>query len=236
MNVPLSKKEKIKILNTEDLYAIMQQVLLREEKISRSKAAGKQGQEYFWVVGLTQEDHILFIELIHSGSVSSTTVEPMEVFSLSLQKGAFKIILCHHHPSGTLAPTTVDKDITDRLIQVGRIVNTPVIDHQIISPEGYVSFADTGLLQELHKSIKYVPSFEVTQRIQAEAQEIIKKGNAEAKARIELMEQAIEHERTRAEEAETKLKTVAKNLKEKGLALKTIAEVTGLALKDIEKL
>src|SRR3989338_5228478 len=98
MNVPLSNEEKIKILNGDDLYGIMQRVLLREEKIDRNK-------EHFWIIGLENNNRMLFIELVSLGSVNTTIAEPMEVFSFALQKQAVKIILVHNHPSGELLPS-----------------------------------------------------------------------------------------------------------------------------------
>lgn len=222
MNVPLSKKEKIKILNTEDLYGIMQQVLLREDKID-------QDREHFWVIGLANNNRILFIELVSMGSVNKTIVEPMEVFSLALQKRAVHLILCHNHPSGDLTPSAEDKDLTDRLIQVGLIVNLPVLDHQIISTKGYLSFEYTGLMAQLRNSIKYVPSFEMAKRFRTEAAAIMDKREVEFQALIKNMEGQLQQK-------QEKLRASALTMKKAGMALAVIAEVTGLSLEEVEGL
>ncbi|MCY1634971.1 JAB domain-containing protein, partial [Marinifilum sp. D737] len=143
------------------------------------------------------------------GTINQTLVEPMEVFSLALQKRAVKIILCHNHPSGELTPSDSDKDITDRLIQVGIIVNTKVIDHLIISDKSFLSFNDIGLLAELKKSTRYVPSYVLEQRIRKEAADIAK----------------------RNEKVE-----IAKQLKRNGVDEETIALSTGLSLEEVQKL
>lgn len=202
MNITLTEAEKIKILNSDDLYRVMQQILLREDKID-------QDREHFWVVGLATNNRILFIELISKGTIDQTIVEPMEVFSLALQKRATKIILVHNHPSRELKPSEGDKDTTDRLIQVGIIVDTFVIDHLIISDRSYLSFADIGLLDELKQSLKYVPPYVVVQRIKKEAAQI-----AEQKSR----------------------KQIAKKLKEQGMPPASISEATGLTVEEIEKI
>lgn len=98
MNVKLSTEQKIKVLNCEDLVRIMQQILMRENKIGRNK-------EHFWIVCLANNNRILMIELISLGTVNSTLVEPMEVFSFALQKRAVQIILVHNHPSGETEPS-----------------------------------------------------------------------------------------------------------------------------------
>ncbi len=136
MNVKLSSAQKIKLLNSEAIYPVMQQVLLRENKIGRNK-------EHFWIIGLVQNNKILYIELISLGTVNTTLVEPMEVFSIALQKRSVQIILIHNHPSGGLTPSKSDQRLTDRLLQVGKFLNMPVIDHLILSEEGYYSFYDS---------------------------------------------------------------------------------------------
>lgn len=202
MDIKLTKEEKIKILNSDDIYGIMQHVLLRENKID-------QNREHFWVIGLENNNRILFIELISLGTVNKTLAEPMEVFSFALQKRAVKIILCHNHPSGELKPSDADKDISDRLIQVGIIVDTEVIDHLIISDKSYLSFKDIGLLEELAKSTKYVPKYVLEQRFKKEVTEIAKR-----KEKIE----------------------IAKELKRRGALNEDISGITGLSIEEIEKL
>ena len=202
MDIQLKEAEKIKILNSDDIYGIMQRILLREQKID-------QNREHFWVIGLENNNRILFIELVSLGTVNQALVKPMEVFSLALQKRAVKIIICHNHPSGELKPSDADKDITDKLIQVGIIVNTPVLDHLIISTKSYLSFGDIGLFQELELSTKYVPPYKLAERIRKEALAIGERNKA-----IEM----------------------AKELKRDNIDAETIARYTGLSIETINAL
>ena len=160
----------------------------------------------YWIAN---NNRILFIELVSLGTVNKTLAEPMEVFSFALQKRAVKIILCHNHPSGELKPSEGDKNVSDRLIQVGIIVDTEVLDHLIISDKSYLSFKDTGLLDELKKSTKYVPKYVLEQRIKKEATEIAKKKNT-----IE----------------------IAKELKRIDVSDEKIILATGLTLEEVKKL
>jgi DNA repair protein RadC len=164
MQVKLTEIEKIKILNSEDIYLVMQRVLMRENKIERNK-------EHFWIIGLANNNRILYIELISLGPVTSTPVQPMEVFSIALQKRTVKIVLVHNHPAGSLKPSDEDKDITDRLIQVGLFLNIPVIDHLIITEKTYYSFNDSNLLYELSLSKKYVLPYKEQERLLKEREE-----------------------------------------------------------------
>ncbi|MEP1488004.1 MAG: JAB domain-containing protein [Algibacter sp.] len=202
MDIKLTEEEKIKILNSDDIYGIMQKVLLRENKID-------QNREHFWVIGLANNNRILFIELVSLGTVNKTLAEPMEVFSFALQKRAVKIILCHNHPSGELKPSEGDKNVSDKLIQVGIIVDTEVLDHLIISDKSYLSFKDTGLLDELKKSTKYVPTYVLEQRIKKQVIEITKH-----KEKVE----------------------IAKELKRRGTMDEDISGITGLSIEEVKKL
>lgn len=205
MNIPLSDSERIKILNGNDLYGVMQKILLREEKID-------QDRELFWVVGLANNNRILFIELISLGSVNQTLAEPMEVFSLALQKRSVSIVIVHNHPSGELAPSVRDKDTTDRLIQVGKIVNLEVYDHLIISTNTYLSFRDIGLMDELKLSTKYVPQYQLEEQYKKEAERL-----AEKKATLR--------------ESEIALKLLGM-----GYSIEDVSEATGIPIEEIRSL
>lgn len=184
MNIELREAERIKVLNSDDIYSIMQSILLREDKID-------QNREHFWVIGLENNNRILFIELISLGTVNKALVEPMEVFSFALQKRAVRIILCHNHPSGELSPSAEDLDVTDRLIQVGIIVDTNVADHLIITPTTYLSFENSGLMTELKLSTKYVPPYVLEQRIAKEAAEIAEERHA-IKVALQLKKEGVD--------------------------------------------
>ncbi|TRX46295.1 helix-turn-helix domain-containing protein [Fulvivirga sp. M361] len=206
MNIKLTNSQKIKILCSDDIYSIMQKILLRENKIDRNR-------EHFWTISLDNAHKILNIELVSMGSATKTVVEPMEVFSIPLQKRAVRIILVHNHPSGEIKPSKEDLDITDRLIQAGRILQTPVLDHLIITEKTFFSFEDVGLIKELEQSTKYVTAYELKRRYQKEA---LEKGNIEGKK-----EKAIE---------------MAKAMKEEGIAIEIIAKISGLSPNTIKRL
>jgi DNA repair protein RadC len=182
MDITLSEAERIKILNADDLYDIMQRILLRENKIDKNR-------EHFWVAGLENNHRLLFIELISLGTVNKTFAEPMEVFSLALQKRAVKIVLIHNHPTGELKPSDSDKDLTDRLIQVGLIVNTQVVDHLIITEKSYLSFEDTGLMEQLKKSTKWVPAYKEQEKMKKEVAT-----SAERKKALEIARELLKRE------------------------------------------
>ena len=165
MTITLTPEQKKKLLNSEDVYSVMQEILLREEKIDQEK-------EHLWIIGLASNNGILFLELVSLGSVNATVVEHMNVFRVSVMKGAVNVILVHNHPSGELAPSDEDIDLTDRHHQVGRILNIQLLDHLIISDKNYLSFTASGMMEGIKKSTKWVPQFELVEKIKAQEKKI----------------------------------------------------------------
>ncbi|CAA0198552.1 DNA repair protein [Tenacibaculum maritimum] len=160
MNVRLSKEQKTPISDSTDIYKVMQQVLLRENKIRRN-------QEHFWVIGLDNAHKILFLELVALGAVNRVNVNPPDVFRMGIYKLAVKMILIHNHPSGNIMPSKSDTNFTDRLLKIGQFIKIEIIDHLIISEKEYISFADEGIIEELQKST----SFTIMDKEQRELEE-----------------------------------------------------------------
>jgi DNA repair protein RadC len=131
MNIRLTKEDKIKIANTKDISKIMQRILMRQNKLHRKK-------EYFWVVGLNNDNTIEYIELVAIGHLNKVHIDPVEVFSFAVSKKCKKLILCHNHPSGNLKVSEEDIEITKKLEKGGAILNIRILDHFIISEEDYI--------------------------------------------------------------------------------------------------
>ena len=139
MNIRLSKEQKIKIGSPDDIFEIMQKILLRENRVGQAK-------EHFWVMGLDTNHKISYIELVSLGSVSTAVVTPLEVFHLAVGKKSPKVVLVHNYPSGSLEPSASDKALTATLVSGANTLAIEVLDHLIISPAGYYSFSENGLL------------------------------------------------------------------------------------------
>jgi len=207
MNIKLSEAQKKAAVNSSnDIAAIMQQILKRENKLGR-------GQEHFWVVGLNNTGKILFIELIGLGRQNRVTANPPDVFRMAIYKLAVTLIMVHNHPSGEMKPSNPDRLITDRIIKVGEIISIDVIDHIIISEKEHFSFADAGIIAELKKS----DTWRIVEKEELELKEFKQKMNDER----------VKNENSLA---------IAKKLKAAGLDEATIKKATGVSLGEIRKL
>lgn len=103
-------------------------------------------QEEFKVLLLNRANRVLGVNTVSKGGVAGTLVDPKLVFNVSLKCNASAIILAHNHPSGNLNPSVNDKQLTKKLKSAGDFLDIKVLDHLIITPDGYFSFADEGLL------------------------------------------------------------------------------------------
>jgi DNA repair protein RadC len=102
--------------------------------------------EVFVVVFLNRVNRINHIEEISSGGITGTVADPRIILKKALQEDAVSIILCHNHPSGSLKPSRADEELTVKIIEASRYLDIRVLDHIIVSEEGYFSFADEGLM------------------------------------------------------------------------------------------
>jgi DNA repair protein RadC len=80
------------------------------------------------------------------GGTSGTVVDPKQLFKSVLSENGVQIILAHNHPSGNLNPSSSDISLTKKLKEAGKLLDIPVLDHLIITNEGFFSFADEGLM------------------------------------------------------------------------------------------
>lgn len=102
--------------------------------------------EEFWTILLGRSNKVLGKELISKGGMTLTIADPKVIFRSALLNNATGIILIHNHPSNNLKPSHQDIDLTKRLASAGRLLEIQVFDHLIIADNGYMSFADEGLL------------------------------------------------------------------------------------------
>ena len=102
--------------------------------------------EVFAVIFLNQANKIIHFEVISKGGITGTVADPRIILRLALEFGAVGIILCHNHPSGNLNPSNADKSITKKIGDAASLMDIKLLDHIIVSDEGYYSFMEEGLL------------------------------------------------------------------------------------------
>lgn len=136
-SIELSKRYLIqhnkRITSAEDVY--------RELKPFSTKT-----QEHFLVMTLDGASHIINTRTVFIGTLNQSLVHPREVFADAIADRAAGIIVAHNHPSGTLAASRADLQITQRLKEVAALVGIELLDHVILAKDGFYSFSDEGVL------------------------------------------------------------------------------------------
>lgn len=101
-------------------------------------------RESFMVVYLNRANRVLATEVVSTGGVTGTIADPKIIFKRALELQASHLILSHNHPSGNLQPSQADRKLTEKIKQAALLIDMEVIDHIIVSDQGYYSFADSG--------------------------------------------------------------------------------------------
>lgn len=133
--------------------------LAREEPEARGRIAGPRDvyercapsmrdlrQEEFRVLLLNTQHAVVRELVITRGILDASIVHPREAFRAAIVESAAAVILVHNHPSGDPLPSPEDREVTRQLVEAGKIVGIPVLDHVVVGDGRYVSFVEAGLL------------------------------------------------------------------------------------------
>jgi DNA repair protein RadC len=126
-------KEQLKVLSPQDIFLSMKDI-------------GNQKKEHFVAIYLDTRNQEIAREVISIGTLNSSLVHPREVFEPAIRNLAASIIIVHNHPSGDLNPSHEDLLITKKLVDSGNLLDIHVLDHVIISRQGYVSLKEKNLI------------------------------------------------------------------------------------------
>lgn len=129
----LKDKKAILILSPEAVWQELKDI--RDHK-----------KEHFVVFYLDTRNQIIKKEIISIGSLNANLVHPREVFEPAVKNLAAQIIVAHNHPSGDIEPSNDDIEITKRLVESGRILGIEIIDHIIVTRNGFLSFSERKLI------------------------------------------------------------------------------------------
>lgn len=131
----IKKSELITIQSSTDAYKVFKQIF---------NADTFDWVEESIILCLNRANKVVGFYKISSGGTTGTVVDPKVIFTVALNCAASGIILAHNHPSGNLQPSQSDKDITMKLKDAGKLLDINVLDHIILTDEGFYSFTDNG--------------------------------------------------------------------------------------------
>ncbi len=130
MKIKLSKEQKLEIEKPTQIHPFIKKILKQENKIGQSR-------EHFWVVGLSMNLKILFIDLLSLGKFTPKSIIPREVFQEAIKHSAQKIILLRYEPYQMGNIRKKDKNLLNRVLKIGKILDIEIAD--------YIVFCDSDL-------------------------------------------------------------------------------------------
>jgi DNA repair protein RadC len=122
-----------KITSSKVVFEIMQPII------------GELAHEEFWVLYLNNSNKVIHKAQLSKGGITGTVVDSRIIFKTALECNATSLILTHNHPSGKLLASEADKEVTKKLKLAGQQMDIFVLDHVIITENGYFSFNDNGI-------------------------------------------------------------------------------------------
>ena len=106
-----------------------------------------ESKEHFAVLLLNTKNHVLAMPVISVGTLSASIVHPREVFQAAISHAAASMILVHNHPSGDPTPSSEDIAVTRRMVEAGKVMDIPVLDHIILGDDKFISLKEKGMIQ-----------------------------------------------------------------------------------------
>lgn len=135
LTVKISERPQIK--ESKDAYAVLRH---------HWNAGKMELQEEFKVLFLNRSNRVLHLFEASSGGVAGTVADPKIILMAALKAAACTVVLAHNHPSSSLKPSREDELLTAKIKQACTLLDIKVLDHLILTSEGYFSFADEGIL------------------------------------------------------------------------------------------
>lgn len=125
--------EHMKITSSKAVFEIMQPII------------GELPHEEFWVLYLNNSNKVMYKAQLSKGGITGTVVDIRLLFKMALEQNATAVLLTHNHPSGKLLASEADIQITKKIKEAGKTLEIHVLDHIIITENGYLSFQDAGI-------------------------------------------------------------------------------------------
>lgn len=122
-----------KITSSKMVFEIMQPII------------GELPHEEFWVLYLNNSNKVIHKSQLSKGGLTGTVVDVRLIFKTAFEHNAISIILTHNHPSGKLLASDADIQITKKIKEASKHLEINVLDHIIITENGFYSFNDEGI-------------------------------------------------------------------------------------------
>lgn len=126
----------LQIMSSKDCYEVLKDIY--KDNMDHHEA--------FNIMLLDMKSSIIDIVQVGQGNTKGVVINTNAIFQAAILANADKIILSHNHPSGNLNISDKDKEITTKMIKAAKLLDKEILDHIVITRNGYISMVDEGLI------------------------------------------------------------------------------------------
>jgi len=109
-------------------------------------------QEFVLLYTLNTKNQIISRNILFIGTLNESLIHPREIFKRAIMDSSNAFILIHNHPSGDYEPSKEDNYFTKTIEKASKFMKIQILDHIIISKNGYYSYKEEGKLNESRKN------------------------------------------------------------------------------------
>ena len=106
-------------------------------------------QEELLVILIDNKKRLISYKKMYKGTSNASYASPKEIFNYAIREGADALVIMHNHPSGIVTPSNADKMLTNSIIETGKVIGIPLLDHIITNGKEYYSFFDNEVTNEV---------------------------------------------------------------------------------------
>jgi len=126
--------DRAKVTRSQDVYDWLRKIWSKQIDI----------REEMYVLYLNRNNEILGYHQLSMGGINGTVADVRLLFAVAVKSLCSSVLLAHNHPSGNLRPSNADIQLTKKIKEAGNILDISVLDHLIVTKDGYYSLADEG--------------------------------------------------------------------------------------------
>ena len=118
--------------------------ILSSQKLAKKmqQELGHKKQEHLVALYLNTQNQIIHQQTIFIGSATRSIAEPREILHYAIKHMATSLILVHNHPSGAVAPSRNDDQVTKLVKEACDLMGIVLLDHLIVSHSNYFSYRE----------------------------------------------------------------------------------------------
>jgi len=142
-------KAVFELANRIDL-AVIEKPVLAHSRVAGEyllNALSNEKQEKLKVIGLEVKGRLERDETVLIGGLNSIEISPRDVFRMPIECGCANIIIAHNHPSGDPTPSSEDIAMTEKIKELGRVLEIELLDHIVVGNGTYISIRQQKLLK-----------------------------------------------------------------------------------------